>query len=451
MRLVILGGGGFRVPLVHQSLLDDPDRLVGELVLHDVAGDRLRATVAVLEQQAAGAALRSARRPVLRTTTSLADALRGADVVFSAIRVGGLAGRGVDERVALEHGLIGQETVGAGGICYALRTVPVAMEIARQVAAVAPDAWVVNFTNPAGLVTEAMSAVLGDRVIGICDSPVGLCRRVAAALGVAVERARFDYVGLNHLGWLRAVLVAGRDRLPDLLADEAALTSFEEGKLFGAAWLRALGAVPNEYLHYYYFAGDVLAQLTGQRATRGEFLHDRQREYYARVAAEPDAALRAWLDTRAEREHTYLAEGRAVAGAGERAAADLDGGGYEQLALRLMTALVANRTDELILNVRNRAAVSGMDGDAVVEVPSVVDGGGARPIAAGPVAGHCLGLMQQVKAAERAAIDAALHRRRDAALLALAGNPLVDSVATAARVLDAYARSFPELADLGGA
>lgn len=445
MRLVILGGGGFRVPLVHRSLLGDPERLVDELVLYDVAGDRLRAIVAVLEQQAAGVRW----RPALRTTTSLPDALVGADVVFSAIRVGGLAGRGIDERVALDHGLIGQETVGAGGICYALRTVPVAMEIARQVAAVAPDSWLINFTNPAGLVTEAMAAVLGDRVIGICDSPVALCRRVAAALGVPAEQAWFDYVGLNHLGWLRAVLVGGRDRLPELLADEAMLTSFEEGKLFGARLLRALGAVPNEYLHYYYFARDTLAQMAGQRATRGEFLRDQQDEFYTRAAADPDAALRTWLATRAERENTYLAEGRAVAGAGARAAEDLAGGGYEEVALRLMAAVAANRPSTLILNVRNRAAVSGMDDDAVVEVPCVVDGSGAHPLAAGAVAEPGLGLMHQVKAAERAAIRAAVDRSRDAALLAMTCHPLVDSVAAAGRVLDAYVREFPELADLG--
>ncbi|GAB3907634.1 hypothetical protein GCM10029964_106130 [Kibdelosporangium lantanae] len=169
MKLVVLGGGGFRVPLVHASLMNDPDRLVDELVLQDVDVQRLRAIGAVLDQQAQGAAW----APKIRMVTNLADALPGADMVFSAIRVGGLGGRSVDERVPLRYGLIGQETVGPGGICYGLRTVPVAVDIANQVARYAPDAWVINFTNPAGLVTEAMSAVLGDRVIGICDSPSG--------------------------------------------------------------------------------------------------------------------------------------------------------------------------------------------------------------------------------------------------------------------------------------
>ncbi|ONI70235.1 6-phospho-beta-glucosidase [Actinosynnema sp. ALI-1.44] len=440
MKLVILGGGGFRVPLVHQSLLADPDRLVDEIVLQDVLVQRLTAIGAVLDQQAQGASW----RPRIRMTTSLEDALSGADVVFSAIRVGGLGGRSLDERVPLKHGLIGQETVGPGGICYALRTVPVALDIARQVERHAPDAWLINFTNPAGIVTEAMSAVLGDRVIGICDSPVGLCRRVAGALGVSEQDATFDYIGLNHLGWLRRVLVDGRDRLPELFDDETALTSFEEGKLFGAQWLRTLRSVPNEYLHYYYFARETLEQLRAQETTRGEFLSDQQKSFYERIGNDPRAALRTWMETRSERENTYLAEGRAIAGMAERAACDMDGGGYEQVALRLMNSITRNRPDQLILNVRNRGVVAGLD-NSVVEVPCFVDGNGPRPVATGPVDPHSLGLMLQVKACEQAVIRAAKTGSRADALLAMSTHPLVDSVAAAAATLDGYVAAFPEL------
>jgi 6-phospho-beta-glucosidase len=444
VKLVILGGGGFRVPLVHASLMNDPDRLVDELVLQDVDVQRLRAIGAVIDQQAQGAAW----APKVRMVTNLADALPGADMVFSAIRVGGLGGRSVDERVPLRHGLIGQETVGPGGICYGLRTVPVAVEIANQVARYAPDAWVINFTNPAGLVTEAMSAVLGDRVIGICDSPVGLCRRVAAALGVPENAASFDYVGLNHLGWLRAVTVNGRDRLPALFDDEEALTSFEEGKLFGAEWLRTLRAVPNEYLHYYYFARETLAQMQTQDTTRGEFLRGQQRVFYERIDQDPSEALRLWRETRSERENTYAREARAIAGMGERAACDMDGGGYEQVALRLMNSIAGNRSDTLILNVRNRGVVAGLPDDAVVEVPSFVDANGPRPLGTTPLDSHSLGLMLQVKATEQATIRAATKRSRSDALFAIATHPLVNSVAAAAQTLTDYIAAFPELAKL---
>ncbi|MCP3801572.1 6-phospho-beta-glucosidase [Allokutzneria sp. A3M-2-11 16] len=443
MRLVVLGGGGFRVPLVHSSLLGDPARLVDELVLYDVDPLRLKGISAVLDRQAAAFDW----RPRLRTTTSLEDAVRGADVVFSAIRVGGLRGRTLDERVALGEGLLGQETVGAGGICYALRTIPVAMEIASTVDRLAPDAWLINFTNPAGMVTEAMSAVLGDRVVGICDSPVGLCRRVAHALDVPFDRAGFDYVGLNHLGWLRAVRVNGHDRLPALFDDPVALTSFEEGKLFGASWLRTLRAIPNEYLHYYYFARETLAEVASSATTRGEFLLSQQDQFYSQVLSAPDA-LALWETVRLERESTYMAEGRAVADVGERDACDMDGGGYEQVALRLMASIGGNHPASLILNVRNRGAVPGLPSDAVVEVPCVVDGNGPRPIATDPLPEHAIGLMRRVKSCERAAITAAVDRSRDHALLALGSHPLVDSVAAAERTLDAYITAFPTLSDL---
>ncbi|NSC24893.1 6-phospho-beta-glucosidase [Streptomyces albus subsp. chlorinus] len=440
-RLTVLGGGGFRVPLVHRALLEDadgtdPEGRCRELVLHDTDPGRLAAIGAVLAEQTAR---HGGGGPKVRTTTDLDEALEGTDFVFSAIRVGGLAGRVEDERLPLAEGLLGQETVGAGGVLYGLRTVPVATRIAERVAALAPGAWVINFTNPAGMVTEAMSRVLGDRVIGICDSPVGLCRRAARAAGADPDRAHYDYVGLNHLGWLRRIVVDGTDRLPALLADTAALESFEEGKLFGAEWLRALGALPNEYLHYYYHHREALAAIREADATRGEFLARQQEGFYAKLTGPgaPDGAFQAWDATRREREETYMAESRQASGGWERESCDLEGGGYDRVALALMRAIARNERTTLILNVRNQGAVPGMDDDAVVEVPSLIDAGGARPLATGPVAPDQLGLMLQVKAVERAAIDAALEASPASALRALALHPLVDSVHAAERVLAA--------------
>ncbi|MEU1786079.1 6-phospho-beta-glucosidase [Streptomyces sparsogenes] len=443
MRLTVLGGGGFRMPLVYRALLEDTGDDAGrctELVLFDTDRGRLDAIGAVLAEQAAG----RPTAPAVRATTDLDEALRGADFVFSAIRVGGLAGRARDERVPLAEGVLGQETVGAGGVLYGLRTLPVALEIAERIAAVAPDAWVINFTNPAGMVTEAMQRVLGDRVIGICDSPVGLCRRAARALGADPGRAGYDYVGLNHLGWLRGVIVDGRDRLPELLDDATALESFEEGKLFGARWLRALGALPNEYLHYYYFNREAVTSIRSAPATRGEFLRDQQAGFYERAAAAGRSggtgALELWERTRLEREATYMAESREASGGWQRDSCDLDGGGYDRIALAIMRAIARDERATLILNVRNRTAVPGLDADAVVEVPCLVDAGGARPLAAGAVAPDQLGLMLSLKAVERATIAAATSRgpaARAQALRALALHPLVDSVNVAARILDA--------------
>ncbi|MER8013758.1 6-phospho-beta-glucosidase [Streptomyces griseoluteus] len=444
MRLVILGGGGFRVPLVYGALLGDRGAgRVSEVVLHDVDAGRLDAVTRVLAEQADGVP----DAPAVRATTDLDDALRGADFVFSAIRVGGLRGRAEDERVALAEGVLGQETVGAGGIAYGLRTVPVAADIARRVARLAPDAWVINFTNPAGLVTEAMARYLGDRVIGICDSPVGLGRRVARALGADPGEAFVDYVGLNHLGWVRGLRVAGRDELPRLLADPDRLGSFEEGRLFGPEWLRSLGAIPNEYLHYYYFNRETVRAYQEAERTRGAFLRDQQSRFYTDALRPGGSALRAWEDTRAEREATYMAENRESAGAGEREEEDL-AGGYERVALALMRAVARDERTTLILNVRNRSTLTALDADAVIEVPCLVGADGAHPLATDPLTGHATGLVCSVKAVEREVLAAAESGSRETAVKAFALHPLVDSVNVARRLVNGYTAAHPELAYL---
>ncbi|MFE8946083.1 6-phospho-beta-glucosidase [Streptomyces sp. NPDC007856] len=445
MKLTILGGGGFRVPLVHGALLTDhAEERVTEVVLHDLDERRLHAVRRVLDEQAAGVP----DAPRVTATTDLDEALAGADFVFSAIRVGGLQGRADDERVALAEGVLGQETVGAGGIAYGLRTVPVAVDIARRVARLAPDAWVINFTNPAGLVTEAMSRYLGDRVIGICDSPVGLGRRIARVLGADPKEAFVDYVGLNHLGWVRGLRVAGHDELPRLLADPARLGSFEEGRLFGVDWLQSLGAIPNEYLHYYYFNREAVRAYQQAGQTRGAFLRDQQARFYTEALHPDRSALQVWDRTRAEREATYMAENRESAGAGEREAEDLSGG-YEQVALALMRAVARDERTTLILNVRNGNTLSVLDGDAVIEVPCQVDAGGAHPVAVAPLPDHATGLVCSVKAVEREVLAAAESGSRQTAVKAFALHPLVDSVNVARRLVEGYTAVHPGLAYLG--
>lgn len=446
MKLAILGGGGFRVPLVHGALLGDrAEGRVTDVVLHDLDAARLGAITRVLAEQAEGIA----DAPAVTATTDLDEALRGTDFVFSAIRVGGLEGRAADERVALAEGVLGQETVGAGGIAYGLRTVPVAVDIARRVARLAPDAWVINFTNPAGLVTEAMSRHLGDRVIGICDSPVGLGRRVAQVLGGDPDEAFIDYVGLNHLGWLRGLHIRGRDELPRLLADHGLLASFEQGRLFGADWLQSLGAIPNEYLHYYYFNRDTVRAYQQAERTRGAFLHGQQARFYDAVRDPGTPALKAWYDTLAEREAAYMAENREAAGVGERAEEDLESGGYEKVALALMRAIARDERATLILNVRNGTTLAALDADAVIEVPCSVDANGAHPMTVAPLPGHATGLVCAVKAVEREVLAAADSGSVATAVKAFALHPLVDSVTVARRLVAGYREAHPGLAYLG--
>jgi len=448
VRLAIVGGGGFRVPLVYRALIaDDHDRRVTDVALHDTDPTRLRAVCRVLEGLAAG----QPGAPRVSAGTDLTEALRGADFVFSAIRVGGLEGRVLDERTALAQGVLGQETTGAGGVTYGLRTVPVAVRLARAVKEVSPQAWVINFTNPAGMVTQSMAAAdgggLGERVVGICDSPVGLMRRVAQALGIEPGSARFDYAGLNHLGWLRRVEVDGQDLLPDLLAGES-LASTEEGALFGTDWLRTLGAVPNEYLWYWYFTAEALRAAQAAAATRGEYVAEQQTRFYAGAAdADPADALVSWERARRDRELSYMADSRA-AGAAGRAGADLDGGGYDRMALELMRAIAHDEAATLVLNVANNGTLAGLSDDAVVEVPCAVDADGPRPLPLAPLDGHQLGLVQSVKAVETTTIEAALTGSQRLALLALATHPLVDSVTRARAILDAQLAAVPALRSL---
>ena len=431
--LTVLGGGGFRVPLVYGALLADRgEPRIDEVVLHDVDQTRLDVVAAVLAAQAEGVP----DAPRVRTSTVLEQALEGADFVFSAVRVGGLAGRSRDEHVALDLGVLGQETTGPGGIAYGWRTIPVALEVARTVNRVAPGARVINFTNPAGMITEAMAAELGERVVGICDSPVALARRAALALGLDPARTHADYAGLNHLGWLRALVHDGVDVLPALLADPAALATIEEARLLGADWVTALGALPNEYLYYYYFTRDAVAAIRAEPQTRGDQLLASQTRFYAEVTAEPARALEHWRRVRRERDASYLAE---VRGDGdERSEADLAGGGYEGVALAYMAAVLRGETTTMILDVRNGSTLPGLPADAVVEVPCLVDATGARPLATAPLTGHQLGLVQQVKEVEQRTVAAARDGNPDALVTAFALHPLVDSVTVARQLARGY-------------
>ncbi|GEB59714.1 6-phospho-beta-glucosidase [Streptomyces gardneri] len=433
------------MPLVYGALLGDhAEGRVTHVTLYDLDEGRLSAIARVLVEQGEGVP----DAPAVTATTDLDEALRGADFVFSAIRVGGLEGRAADERIALAEGVLGQETVGAGGIAYGLRTVPVAEHIARRVAELAPDAWVINFTNPAGLVTEAMSRILGDRVVGICDSPVGLGRRVARVLGADPDEVWIDYVGLNHLGWLRGLRVGGRDVLPRLLADEQALGSFEEGRLFGPEWLRSLGAVPNEYLHYYYFNREAVHAYRTAERTRGAYLRDQQAGFYEEMGKPDTPALDTWHRTLADREATYMAANREAAGIGERDEEDLESGGYEKVALALMRAVARNERTTLILNVRNGSTLAALDADAVIEVPCFVDANGAHPVSVSPLPYHAVGLVTAVKAVEREVLVAVESGSRATAVKAFALHPLVDSVSVARRLVENYTAEHPGLAYL---
>jgi 6-phospho-beta-glucosidase len=446
MKLTIVGGGGFRVPLVYTALLGLRDRLgLDEVVLHDVDRARLDRIAPVLS----GLSIEHGIQLPFRATTDLVDAVQGADFVLCAIRVGQLEGRVVDESVPLGLGVLGQETTGPGGICFALRTIPVMMELAETMAQHAPDAFLINFTNPAGMVTEAVQRVLGDRAIGICDSPAGLFRRVARALGRDHDELWFDYFGLNHLGWLHGVRDRDRELLPALLEDDARLGTFEEGRLFGGEWLRSLEMIPNEYLYYFYYAADTVNAIRQSPDSRGTFLLKQQSAFYAEGEQPPEVALERWRATRHDRERTYMAEARSAAGDACEHEIDANGG-YEGEAMAVLDAIANNTRAVLVLNTANRSALSFLDDRAVVEVPCIVGRNGPVPVAIGEVAPHARALVETMKDVERTTIDAALSGSRRQAIRALALHPLVPSVNTATEIFDGYCERLPGLKEAFG-
>ena len=260
VKIGIVGGAGVRTPLLVRGLATSGLPL-REVALFDVDQERLRLIAPLVARLAGDVRVTSCARS--------AECIEGSRFVITSIRVGGAQARARAERVALEHGVVAQETVGAGGFAMAMATIPPMVEYAREVSRRAPDAFLINFTNPVGIVTQAVLDASDARILGICDTPLELFEECAHALGVPSAECHFDYFGLNHLGWLRELLVRGRPRLAELLRDDAALRRLYRAQLFAPEELRALGALPTEYLYFYYHPEQSMANLSASGTNRG--------------------------------------------------------------------------------------------------------------------------------------------------------------------------------------
>src|SRR5512133_3438659 len=258
LKIALLGGAGTRVPLVVSGLLRSRNELpCDELALWDPDRERQAAIAGVGQAMVhrAGATLK------ISTANSAETAVSGADFILCSIRVGGTVGRVADERIALSHGLLGQETIGAGGWAMALRSIPAVLEYARLAQRVAPHAWLLNFTNPVGIVLQALIAAGVERAIGICDTPREMFDNAARELGIASEGAFFDYFGLNHLGWVRRILVGGEDLVPRVLAQPERVAEIYHVPLFEAEYLGRTKLLPTEYVYFYLHADEAAAKL----------------------------------------------------------------------------------------------------------------------------------------------------------------------------------------------
>ena len=394
IKVAVIGGGSTYTPELVEGLAARHERLpIDELVLHDIDRER-REIVGGL----AGRMLRRLQWPGRLTLTGDAgDAMDGASFVLFQLRIGGQAARLTDETLPLRFGTIGQETTGAGGLAKALRTVPVILKLAELAGRRAlPGAWIVDFTNPVGIVTQALVDG-GHRAIGLCNVAISLQRRLAAQLGVDPDGLALEHVGLNHLSWITAARTGGVDRLPELLDGDG--PSVASDLQLPVDLLRRIRAVPSYYLRYYYAFDDVLAEQRNghSRAEEVMGLERQLLDMYADPALDTKPAL---LN-------------------------DRGGAFYSEAAAQLLASLHDGRGDVQVVDVRNDGALAELADDDVVEVPSRIDRDGAHPLRQGPMDSDMVELVRAVKAFERLAITAALSGEREDVQRALEAHPLV--------------------------
>jgi len=406
VKVAVVGAGSTYTPELVEGFVRRIERFpVDELALLDVDTDRLDVVGGL-----AGRMLdRAGYGGHLILTTDPDEALEGASFVIVQLRVGGQAARLSDETIPPRFGCVGQETTGPGGFAKALRTIPVVLELAELTARRgAPGAWFVDFTNPTGMVTQALIDE-GHRALGLCNVAINLQRRFATRFDVQPDRVQLEHVGLNHLSWVRAVMVDGVDRLPALL--ESDLRELSRETDMPSELIRALGAVPSYYLRYYYLTREIVEE---QR--RGRTRAEEVMEIEARL-------LEMYRDPNLT-EKPELLERRG-------------GAYYSEAAAELVASLAAGTGDVQVVNVRNAGAIPNLPRDDVVEVAATIDAEGAHPLPVAPLSEEMLGLVQHAKAYERLTIRAATSGDRVLALRALLSNPLVPDYPTASGLLTA--------------
>ncbi len=405
MKLTVVGGGSTYTP----ELIDGFARLrdvlpVTELVLTDPATDRLD-LIGPLSRRVFARLGHPGR---ITTTTDLDAAVDGADAVLLQLRVGGQAARLQDETWPLACGCVGQETTGAGGLAKALRTVPVVLDIADRVRRANPDAWIIDFTNPVGIVTRALLRE-GHKALGLCNVAIGLQRKFAALLGVDPSEVRLDHVGLNHLTWETAVHVDGEDVLPRLLAAHG--DSIAADLRLPLPLLTTLGVIPSYYLRYFYAHDEVVREMRTKPSRAAE------------VARMEKELLTLYADPALDEKPALLAK--------------RGGAYYSEAAVDLAAALLRDAgSRHQVVNTLNNGTLPFLPDDAVIEVPAAVTTKGAVPLPVAPVNPLFAGLMANVTAYEDLALEAALHGGRDRVFRALLAHPLIGQYEYADRLTD---------------
>ena len=428
MKIAIIGGAGIRVPLLVGGL-SRADLRISEIALYDIDRER--------QEIIAALAAKMADNVIIRSMLSPEHAIEGASFVITSIRVGGAAQRARDEATAIAHDVIGQETIGPAGFAMAVRSIPPMIDYGRLIARLAPRAWMINFTNPVSIITQAIHQESDARVIGICDTPMELFEDAAHALGLPPMACSFDYFGLNHLGWLRDVVFEGEGQLHRIWDSDEKLRAAYRSPLFEPEMLRRLELLPSEYLYYYYRTETALENMKRAGFGRGELVEKMTAEFF-RGAGSTDRLIEVYKEYLARRDGSYMQLETASAPRVKPDWSELSG--YDRIALFTIRAIAMNEGAVIPLNVANNGTLPFLENDDIIETPCrVVDTGPQpRPVADVPEVAQTL--IWRVKSYERATIKAARTMDREQLTEALALNPLEPSHDVARTLVGEYFR-----------
>ena len=447
MKITVLGGAGVRTVIFINGLLKRCKKLnIDEVVLYDIDFEKL----AVIGKLCRHVVRREGKDLSVREVFDPAEAIRGADYVVTTLRVGGDHSRVIDETVALKNGVIGQETTGVGGFSMAVRTIPALIGYCRMAEELAPDAWIFNFTNPSGLVTQALHAEGFSRVIGICDAPSSMKYRMAEKLGVPEEELYMEFFGLNHLSWVKSVKIRGEEIMPRLIADDDFLASIQELSIFDPDVIRATGLLPNEYLYYYYHREKALENIGKSGKTRGQTIEEvnlrMMEELNAMdIDAAPEEALQIFLWYMQLRENSYMSIESGSANRPLLAKGTLpvpEGMGYAGVMLDCIEGMQSEEGRTLVLSVLNRGSLPFLADDDVVEVTCKVSSRGIEPVRQAEVPGFCEMYVRLIKRYERLTVEAVREGSEAKAAEALSLHPLVNSWSLAKKLLADYKEAY---------
>ncbi len=449
MKIGVIGGAGVRTVIFINGLLKRYKKLnIDEVVLYDTDHKKL----SVIAKLCRHVVNREGKDLVVREVFEAVDAIKGMDYIVTTLRVGGDHSRVIDESVALKNGVIGQETTGVGGFSMAVRTIPVLMEYCELIEKYAPDAWIFNFTNPSGLVTQALHSAGHHRIIGICDAPSSMKYRMAQQLGVTEEELYVEFFGLNHLSWIRSVQVNGEEIMPKLIADDAFLSSIQELEIFDRDVIRKTGMLPNEYLYYYYHRERALANINKSDMTRGqtiEMVNIKMMEELTAmdIDADPEEALQIFLYYMQLRENSYMSieSGSANRPMLEKGSLPVpEGMGYAGVMLDCIEGMQSEEGRTLVLSILNQGCIPFLTDEDVVEVTCKVSKNGIEPVKQETVPAMCELYIRLIKHYERLTVEAVREGSEDKAVAALMTHPLINSYSLAKKLIADYNEAYGE-------